>query len=214
MNNRRWSDFLSRGLTVPAWLLILIAIGAILAALARVTIPDFVWVLVAILLLLIGWLSSQREDGPGSQKELYDGDPQGRRLTVSNHPAYANPTLLPIPSRDTLKDLRKAGKLELITSVAGDLVFEVNRFATPANVTIHYTEEDERLASGRQQSLIKRGLLADGQQVRLIPVHLDSEPDGPIWKAFENFEIYPERREITVHIDAWGDKSMGVGTEP
>ena len=140
MNNNdkaRGIDFLTRTLAIPAWLLVLIAVGAVLASLLRITIPNFIWGLILLLLILFGFSAGRGSFTPGSSKELSDPDSGGRKIEVSNYPGYANPTLLPIESRDSLQRQEQDSDIGVITSVVGDLVFEVNNFSSPFSISLN-----------------------------------------------------------------------------
>jgi hypothetical protein len=217
MNNNEKAggmNFLRRTLAIPAWLLVLIAVGAILASLLRITIPDFVWGLILLLLILLGFSPGGGSLNPGSSKELSDPDSGGRKIEVSNYPAYAKPTLLPIESRASLQNLERDSQIGVITSVVGDLVFAVNTFSSPVNMIIKYTPDDEEALRAHQQTL--------SDEVKLVPIYLQTEPleEGKpitrVWKPFPDsqFRIDRSKREITVAVSSWGDQPIGIGTKP
>jgi len=219
-NRNARGNFLTRSFAIPAWLLILLAIVTFLATLFRLAIPSFIWVLVALLLILIGWLPSQGGLAPGSRKELTDPAASQYKIEVSNFPNYANPTLLRIEDRNRLLDLTRDPEIGIVTSVAGDLVFAVNNFDSPVRLVLNYTPEDEQKAVERRQSLIKEGLLTAGSEVELIPIYLHSpttEEGGSadkIWRPFQNFKLDTEKREATIDVSSWGDSPTGWGTRP
>ena len=211
INNRDTQrNFLTRGLTIPTWLLLLIAILAILAYVLRIAIPDFVWVLVVLLLVLMGWFSGR---GNGSSKELSDPAAPGYRIRVSNFPRYANPTLLTIADRGQLQVLNKDPQIGVVISVAGDLVFAVNRFDSPVELVMKYTDDDERQLKERQQSLAP-------QNVELIPIYLHTPTTDEggsrdrIWRPFEDFTLDTERKEARIRVSSWGDSPTGWGSKP
>jgi hypothetical protein len=211
-NNRNTQgNWLTRGLTIPAWLLLLIALLAILASVLRIQIPDFIWVLVALLLLLMGWLP--KRDGGGTSKELSDPAASDYRIRVSNYPRYANPTLLTIADRGQLRDLNKDPQIGAVTSVAGDLVFAVNRFDSPVELVMNYTAEDERRLNERKELLAPK-------DVDLVPIYLhtptteEGEATDRIWRPFEEFTLDPERKQAKITVSSWGDSPTGWGTRP
>ena len=217
MNNNEKAggmNFLRRTLAIPAWLLVLIAVGAILASLLRITIPDFVWGLILLLLILLGFSRGGGSLDTGSSKQLSDPDSGGRKIEVSNYPAYAKPTLLPIESRASLQNLERDSRIGAITSVVGDLVFAVNNFSSPVNLIIKYTTSDEDALRAHQQSL--------SVAAELVPIYLQTEPleEGKpitrVWKPFpeSQFRVDPSKREITVTVSSWGDQPIGIGTKP
>lgn len=212
-------DFLRRGLAIPVWLLILIVIAAILAPMLRVTIPSFVWGLVLLLVMLVGLLN--RHPVQGSDKELSDSDPDGRKMRVSNFPDYANPTLLEIQDRARLLNQEvDQEEIGMITSVAGDLVFAVNNFSAPVTLRIQYTPDDEQKLREHREFLAKQNLLPVNVEPHLRPIYLhssvekDGQPATKIWKAFQNFKVDTEKREFIVEVSSWGDQPIGIGTKP
>jgi len=215
-------NFLTRTLAIPAWILILIAVVAVLASLLRITIPDFVWGLILLLLMLLGFSRGGGSLDSGPSKELSDPDSGGRKLEVSNYPAYAKPTLLPIESRASLQNLERDSRIGVITSVVGDLVFAVNTFSSPVNLTLKYTPDDEEALRAHQQSLSRSASLSATDQVKLVPIYLQTEPleEGkPItrtWKLFPEDKVSVDisKREITVEVSSWGDQPVGIGTKP
>ena len=216
------SNFMTRTLAIPAWLLVVIAVGAILASLLRITIPNFVWGLILLLLILLGFSGGSGSLTPGSSKELSDPDSGGRKIEVSNYPGYANPTLLPIESRESLQSLERDSQIGVITSVVGDLVFAVNNFSSPVNMIIKYTPDDEEVLRAHQQSLSDPGSSRANVEVELVPIYLQTEPleEGKpitrVWKPFPDsqFSIDRSKREITVAVSSWGDQPIGIGTKP
>jgi hypothetical protein len=209
-NRNDQGNFLTRRLAIPAWLLLLLVVVTVLIAVLRITVPSFLWVLIALLLLLVGWLSGQGGSSPGSPKELSDPDARDYRIRVSNYPNYANPTLLRIEDRNRLLDLNREPELGIVTSVAGDLVFAVNRFDPPVNLVMNYTAEDEQKLQERRKRL--------GSPVELVPIYLHSptteEGGVAIWRPFQDFTIDAERREATIRVSSWGDSPTGWGTRP
>lgn len=225
MNNNDkggWINFLARTLAIPAWLLVLIAIGAIVALMLRVTIPTFVWILIALLLLSIGWFPGQ---GSATSKQL--PGLAGHTITVSNFPPTVSPELLDM-SGDDLDTARKHTRdgVGEILNIAGNLVFYdqqrnlVNTFSTPVRLTFDYTKEDEERAEEHRQELIKDGSITENMNVEIIPVYLYSYPwnsENPtinIWKPFQTFSIDKARRTMTIEFRFWGDRPISPGTQP
>lgn len=210
-NRGAQGNFLTQRLAIPAWLLILFAVVTILVAVLRITVPSYLWVLIALLLLLMGWLSGQGDSGSGPSKGLSDPDAPDYQIRVSNYPNYANPTLLRIENRNRLLDLNREPEIGLVTSVAGDLVFAVNRFHAPVRLIMNYTTEDEQKLRERREQL--------GSRVELVPIYLhspttDEGSASKIWRAFQDFTIDTEKRQATIRVSAWGDSPTGWGTRP
>lgn len=211
---------------IPAWLLLLIAIIAILASVLRITIPAFVWVLIAILLLVIGWLGSQTNP-PGRTVEIYDPDAREYKLRFSNLPENVNPRTLRIPDRESLKGLPKDKEVGEILSIAADIAFYdnndrlVSRFAEPVTLTFNYTDEDQRRLDARAQRL--------GEKVAMIPVYLyspvfktqqqgagaiEETGENQIWLPFQKYSRNEDNQTLTVEFRFWGDGQIGPGTNP
>jgi hypothetical protein len=215
------SNFLTRMFEIPAWLLLLIAIVAILASVLRITIPAFLWVLIVIVLIVIGWLSKSRTPIPGSKRELSDPDAPEYKTTLWNVPADVTSSLLKIDDRDGLRALDKDG-VGVVLSVAGNLVFNdndklVTSFSSPISLTFNYTADDEQRRLERQEALRRDGTIAPNEEVQLMPVYLYSPTDKPainIWKPFQNFRIDKVNRTITIELLVWGDQPYGPGTKP
>ena len=208
-NRNDQGNFFTRRLAIPAWLLILFVVGTVIITVLRVTIPSFIWVLIALLMLLVGWLSGQAPSG--SPKELSDPDAADYQIRVSNYPNYANPTLLRIEDRNRLLDLNREAEIGLVTSVAGDLVFAVNRFDSPVRLIMNYTAEDERKLRERREKL--------GGKVELVPIYLHSPTTeegsaDKIWRPFRDFTVDTETRQATIQVSSWGDSPTGWGTRP
>lgn len=214
------SNFLTRKLETPVWLLTAIAVALILAGALRITIPNLLLALIAIILIVIGLLPNQKGLTSEVIKELSDSDSSGHKITVSNFPNYANPTLLKINDREALKKIEADAEIGGISSIAGDLVFEVNRFETPVQLVLNYTEEDEQALVKRQEILKRQG--AQYQEVNLIPVYLETtvDKDGKStttkWRAFKEteYKIDPTNKRFTIEVSKWGDQNIGVGTKP
>ena len=221
-NRNPGSDFLTRGLMIPAWLLLLVAAIAILAAVFRIAIPDFVWALIALLVLLIGFFSGPR---PTTSKQLQGLE--GHTITVSNFPPNLSPELEEM-STDDLDRVRKYprdGVGEILT-IAGNLVFYdenrnlVNSFPSPVKLTFDYTDEDEERARAHQKDLVNRDEIAENVNVEIIPVYLYSYPwdsDNPttnIWKPFPMFSVDRARRTMTIEFRYWGDRPVSPGAQP
>jgi hypothetical protein len=210
-NRNAQGNFLTRRLGIPAWLLILFVVVTVLIVALRITVPSFLWVVIALLLLLIGWLSGQGGSTPGSSKELSDPDEPNYQIRVSNYPDYANPTLLRIEDRTGLLDLNREAEIGLVTSVAGDLVFAVNRFDSPVRLVMNYTAEDEQKLRERREKL--------GGKVELVPIYLHSPTTDEgsvnrIWRPFQDFTLDTEKRQATIQVSSWGDSPTGWGTKP
>jgi hypothetical protein len=178
--------------------------------------------LILLLLILLGFSPGGGSLNPGSSKELSDPDSGGRKIEVSNYPAYAKPTLLPIESRASLQNLERDSQIGVITSVVGDLVFAVNEFSSPVNMIIKYTTDDEEALRAHQQALGDSASSRASVAVELVPIYLQTEPleEGKpitrVWKPFPDsqFRIDRSKREITVAVSSWGDQPIGIGTKP
>jgi hypothetical protein len=225
MNNRTTNrhtqdNFLTRRFAIPSWILILLAIFTVLTTILGINIPSFIWILIVLLLIGVGWLPDQGGSTPPSRKELSDPDASQYRIEVSNFPSYANPTLLKIENRNRLLDLAREPEIGLVTSVAGDLVFAVNNFDSPVRLVLNYTPEDEQKRMERRQSLIKEGSLIEGENVELVPIYLhtptteEGSSADKIWRTFQNFQVDAEKREATIEVSSWGDTPTGWGTKP
>lgn len=237
------SGFLGRALTIPAWLLGLIALLAILAAVFRIAIPDFVWVLIVIILLVLGWISSPSNLPRGRTVELSDRDGDREyRMVFSGLPAGVNPRLLPIADRQKLRDARKDKEIKHVLSVAGDIAFFddkgnlVSSFASPVRLTLYLTDQDKEALAQRTAML--------NQKVELIPAYLYSpvfksikerddideknqgdesaetndmveQPDeNLIWMPFQNFTRDDINQTLTIEFMFWGDQPVGPSTKP
>lgn len=213
------SNFLTRMFEIPSWLLLLIAIVAILASVLRITIPAFLWVLIVLVLIVIGWLRKREGPIPGSQRELSDPDAPDYKTTLWNVPADVTSTLLKIDNRDALRGLDKDG-FEVVLSVVGNLVFDDNDnnfFPSPITLTFNYTADDEQRRLERQEALRRDGKIKANEEVQIIPVYLYSHTEEPvirIWKPFQNFRIDKVNRTITIELLVWGDQPYGPGTKP
>lgn len=216
------SNFLTRMFEIPAWLLLLIAIAAILASVLRITIPAFLWVLIVLVLILIGWL--RKGAGPilGNKRELSDPDAPEYTITLGNVADDITTSLLKIDDRDASRNLDKDGIGEVLF-IAGNLVFNdntnalVTSFSSPISLTVNYTDQDEQRRLERQQALRKEGKLAENEEVQLIPVYLYSHTEQPeinIWKPFQNFSIDKVNKTMTIEFLFWGDQQVGGGTKP
>jgi hypothetical protein len=162
---------------------------------------------------VIGLLRDQKRLTAEAIKELSDPDSPGHKITVSNFPNYANPALLKIENRDKLQDLKLDTGIGKITSIAGDLVFEVNNFASPVSLIVNYTPEDEQALMDRREYLTKQGVLAD--DIQLIPIYLQSQTqETKIWRPFQDFIADKDKREFTIQVSSWGDQPIGFGTKP
>lgn len=212
---------------IPAWLLILIAIAAILAAALRINIPPFLWILILILLIVIGWLGSQTNRPSGRSVEISDEDAREYKLRFSNLPENVNPRTLRIPDRESLKGFPKDKEVGEVLSIAADIAFYdnndrlVSRFAEPVTLTFNYTDEDKRRLAEREQML--------GQKAIMIPVYLYSPVfktqqqgagameemgDNQIWLPFQKFSRDEGKQTLTVEFMFWGDGQIGPGTNP
>ncbi len=215
-------NFLRRTLAIPAWLLILIAVVALVALLSGITIPTFGWVLIVLLLIVMGWFPGQ---GRVTSKEL--PGLAGHTITVSNFPPTISPELLDM-SEDDLDTARKHtrdGVGEILT-IAGNLVFYdqkrnlVNTFSTPVRLTFDYTKEDEDRAEAHRRDLINNSSITENMNVEIIPVYLYTYPwnsENPtlnIWKPFQTFSIDKDRHTMTIEFRFWGDRPISPGTQP
>ena len=208
--------FLSGVFEIPGWLLLLIAIVAILAAVLRITVPAYLWVLIILVLVLVGWFSRGGSPTTGPTRRISDPDAPGYTITLGNVPDRVASNLLKIDDRTASQNLDKDGVGEVLF-ISGNLVFNdttnnntlVTSFPSPIRVTINYTDADEQRRLERQNAL--------GEEVRLIPVYLYSpvgKQDINIWKPFQNFRIDQASKTMTVEVLFWGDQQVGGGTKP
>ena len=216
------NNFLTRRFAIPAWLLVLIAIGAILAAVLRITIPDYLWILIALLLILIGLLPFL---SPPPSKELQGLD--GHTITVSHYTEESSPELREMSPEqvDNARQYSRDG-VEEILSIAGDLVFYdqrnresfVTSFAKPVRVTIRFTEKERDAYLRRRDELLASGTIRSREESKLMPIYLYSyplrEPQVNIWKPFQNYELDLDKLTMSVDVQFWGDQNIGVGTKP
>ena len=218
MKGNSWTNLLVRGLKIPVWLLSVITLALFISAGTRIEIPPLVLAFLALTLIIIGFFADQKKDTAGT-RQLSDDESAGHTITVSNFPSFANPTLLKIADRKALKNIKADPEIGVISSIAGDLVFEVNRFDAPIELVLNYTKEDERALVDRQEFLKKTG--ARYQEVDLIPVYLETTlgKDGKSttaqWKAFDeaDFTTDPKSKTFVIKISKWGDQNIGVGTK-
>lgn len=232
---QRITTFLSRGLSIPAWVLAILVLAIPVASLLRIELSNTLLGLIVFILILVGLLMARYEP---TQIEMSDPDaPPGHKIKLSRIPEYAKPELLPIPSRADLEDEKKFKRdgVGKILSITGNLIFRDSRkgkdklvtsFSSPIRVTISYTEADENAALERQAALILASDLPEDGKVEIIPVYLytypnpdpdsttDKPPEFTIWKPFQNFTRDEANRTLTVEVQFWGDQPIGGGTRP
>jgi hypothetical protein len=236
MDNRRndrnrKSNFLTGMFEIPAWLLLLIAVVAILATVLRITLPAFLWILVVLVLIVIGWIRAQPNPTSGRTVELSDEDAPQYKLRFSGLPENVNPRILKIEDREKLKNLQKDKEVGEVLSVAADFAFYdnndrlVSSFATPVKLTLNYTDQDKRGLNERTQKLRREGRLAENEEAILIPVYLYSPVfktqqngketrENEIWMPFQKFTRDDVNQTLTVEFMFWGDQQGGFGTQP
>lgn len=219
MKDNPWINLFVRGLKIPVWLLSVITLALFISAGTRIEIPPLVLAFLALALTVIGFFADPQKGAAGT-RQLSDEESAGHTITVSNFPSFANPTLLKIADRKALKDIKADPQIGVISSIAGDLVFEVNRFDSPVQLVLNYTKEDEEALVERQEVLKRQGV--QYQDVNLIPVYLETTvgKDGVStttqWKAFDeaDFTTDPKSKTFVIKISKWGDQNIGVGTKP
>jgi len=215
-------NFLTWKLEIPTWLLTVIVI-ALSAAIAQTSISPFILIVIVIAFIVIGVLQTWRR--PVSKQNeiiLSDEDAPEYKITLSNVPENVTPALLKIDDREKLRYLDKDGVGEII-SIAGNLVFYDNNnklvtsFPSVISLTFNYTDDDEQKLMERKKALIREGIIAENEDVKLIPVYLYSYTEKPeinIWKPFQNFSIDKVNRTMTIEFLFWGDQPIGPSTKP
>lgn len=154
-------------------------------------------------------------------------------IRLSNVPKDITPRLLPISAEDEDRFLRAKtdGNIKLITSIAGNLVFEkvnedgqveqINSFTSPVKLTYNFTPADEEKRKDREHRFHRSGKLPETENVRLVPIFLyqldpdkTGKPEIEVWMPFQNFEYDEGKREVTIEFLFWGDQPIGGGTKP
>jgi hypothetical protein len=157
----------------------------------------------------------------------------GYTITLSKVPEGITPRLIDIPpeEHDRFMGLTRDGNVKLITSIAGNLVFEkvnedgqteqVNSFTSPVRLTYNFTPADEEKRKKREHKLHSSGQLAETENVRLVPIflyQLDPEKTGKaefeVWLPFQNFKYDQGQQRVTIEFLFWGDQPIGGGTRP
>ena len=215
-NNNIWSQRFE----IPAWILSIIIIVLILAAIPGIEIPGLLLIAIVILLLIIG-LFSGRKSPSGRDIKLSNSTQPDYEITLSNVPGNVTPKLLDIDNEDELRNYDKDGAGEILF-IAGNLVFYegtsdnlATNFPSPIRLTFKYTADDEQKFFAYRKTIT-------GQEVKLIPIYLYSythdedkeRPEIHIWKPFQNFQIDEANRTMTIEFLFWGDQQVGGGTRP
>ncbi|HLO16804.1 MAG TPA: hypothetical protein VK206_18365, partial [Anaerolineales bacterium] len=191
----------------------------------KITIPVLLLIAIALVLILIGFLSGRKSLPPGKVIKLSDSP--GYEITLSNVPENVTPRLLKIDNDKELRDYEKDGTKEIVF-IAGNLVFSdangdtlVTSFNSPVRLTFSYTAEAEQRFIDYRNTLVERGVVASKDEVKLIPIYLythtyeDKErPELHIWKPFQNFLVDEANRTMTIEFLFWGDQQVGGGTRP
>lgn len=153
----------------------------------------------------------------------------GYTISLENVPQNITPRLLPISDdeNDRLRGLKKDGSIGLVTSIAGNLVFQdpngvdVYSFTSPIRLVYNFTNDDEEKRKNREKGLKLKGAIAEDATVALIPIFLyqynpdkGSTPEFEVWQPFQSFIFDEKDLTVTIDILFWGDRQIGGGTQP